>query len=114
MSVNGIWTAEIMGLFGWETTGIMVLEDGRAIDGGNHHYSIGEYSISDDKVDIVLKVRYHGTPRTIFGSSDKQLTVEVQCRLSGGMLEGHAHRTDKPDQRVACRLTRRADIPVRP
>ena len=30
-----------MGLFGWETTGILILDNGRAIDGGNHHYSVG-------------------------------------------------------------------------
>ncbi|MDH3692120.1 MAG: hypothetical protein OEU36_22005 [Gammaproteobacteria bacterium] len=111
MSVEGIWTSEVMGLFGWETTGILVLENGRAIDGGNHHYSVGSYTTSGDNMNIELAVEYHGTPRTIFGSSDKNLTVEIEGKIQGSTVEGNARRIDKPDQYVLCRLTRRADIP---
>lgn len=111
MTFDGIWTSEIMGLFGWETTGIVVLENGRAIDGGNHHYSTGTYEESSNEIKIHLKVEYHGTPRTIFGSADKNLSVEIHGRLRGTTILGAAHREDKPQQKVTVRLTRRADIP---
>lgn len=111
MAFDGIWTSEILGLFGWETTGILVLENGRAIDGGNHHYSTGKYEQIGNEIQIHLNVEYHGTPRTIFGSADKTLSVEIHGKLRGDTILGAAHRQDKPDQRVTVRLTRRADIP---
>lgn len=44
MAFDGIWTSEILGLFGWETT---------------------------------------GTPRTIFGAADRNLSVEIYGNLRG-------------------------------
>jgi hypothetical protein len=108
---EGIWTSEILGLFGWETTGIVLLEDGRAIDGGNHHYSTGTYEATGQEIRISLKVEYHGTPRTIFGAADKSISVEIVGKLRGESIVGSAHRLDKPDQKITIRLTRRADIP---
>ena len=108
---EGIWTSEIMGLFGWETIGILTLEKGRVIGGGVHHYSTGSYEVSGDDVTIEVKVEFYGTPRTIFGASDRSLTVVAQCKLKGNVMEGHAHRVDKPGQNVTYRLTRRADVP---
>ena len=113
MSVDGIWTSEILGLFGWETTGILILENGRAIDGGNHHYSFGGYEFSDDRIRVSLDVEYHGTPRTIFGSADKSLSVEINGKLRGNTIVGTAHRLDKPDQKVTIRLTHRTEIAPR-
>jgi len=54
MSPEGIWTNEMMGLFGWESTGVLILERGRAIDGGNHHYSFGSHETTDDQIRISL------------------------------------------------------------
>ena len=111
MTIEGIWTTEIISLFGWETTGIIILERGRAIDGGNHHYAVGSYETSGDKIHISLSVEYHGTPRTIFGASDKNLKVELDGTVRNGIIEGSAYRIDKPDQKIACKLTRRANLP---
>ena len=111
MTIEGIWTTEIMGLFGWETTGVLVLEKGRAIDGGNHHYSVGSYEASGDEIHISLSVNYHGTPRTIFGASDKNLKVELDGTIQEDVIEGNAYRIDGPKQKIAYKLTRRADIP---
>ena len=111
MAVEGIWTSELMGLFGWETTGILVLEKGRAIDGGNHHYSVGSYETSGNQIHISLSVEYHSTPRTIFGASDKNLQVEVEGTIENGIIIGKAHRADKQDHKAMCRFTRRSDLP---
>lgn len=111
MSIEGIWTSEILGLFGWETTGIVVLENGRAIDGGNHHYSVGSYESSNGEIRVSLDVEYHGTPRTIFGAADKSLSVEINGKLRGNTIFGTAHRLDKPDQKINIRLTHRMDMP---
>lgn len=112
MSVEGIWTTEILGLFGWETTGIVILEKGRAVGGGIHHHSVGEYRTSDGQIELELAVEYHGTPRTIFGASDKNLTVKIEAEVKGDVAEGRAFRVDNPGQYVTCKLTRRAFIPA--
>ncbi len=88
MSVEGIWTSEILGLFGWETTGIVICENGRAIDGGNHHYSVGSYETSGDQIHIALSVEYHSTPRTISGASDKTLKVEINGTVENDIIDG--------------------------
>ena len=111
MSVDGIWTSEIMGLFGWEPIGVIVLENGRAMGGGVHHYSVGSYQISGRDIQFNISVEFHGTPRTIFGSSDKKLTVIIEGELRDRVIEGRANRLDNPSQQVAYRLTRRADLP---
>ena len=111
MSPEGIWTSEIMGVFGWESMGIMVIERGRAIDGGNHHFSVGTYESTDGEIRISLSVEYHSTPRTIFGAADRKLSVEINGKLKGDRIEGTAHRLDKPNQKVTIKLSRRADIP---
>ena len=111
MSLEGIWTSELMGLFGWEPTGIMVLDDGRAIDGGHHHYSVGSYETSGDRIHISLSVEYFSTPRTIFGASDRNLQVEVDGTIHNGIINGKAYRADKPDQKAMCKFTRRMDLP---
>ena len=85
MSVDGIWTTELMGLFGWEATGVLLLESGRAIGGGNLHYSVGSY--------------------------DKNIKIEFKGEIRDGVIEGSAYRADKPNQNITYRLTRRADIP---
>jgi len=113
MAPEGIWSNEILGLFGWESTGILILEGGRAVDGGNHHFSIGTYESSDGQITISLKVEYHGTPRTMFGSADRNLSVRINGKLSADTIEGQAYRLDKPDQKISVKLTRRADLPPR-
>lgn len=112
MSPEGIWTTEIMGIFGWESTGVMVLENGRAIDGGNHHYSVGRYESANGDVRISLSVEYYGTPRTIFGAADKNLSVEINGKLGKDTIEGTVHRLDKPNQKVTIKMSRRADVPA--
>ena len=111
MAVDGIWTTELLGLFGWETTGILVLDNGRVIGGGNHHYSVGKYQSNGEDVTFSVSVEFHGTPRPIFGATDRSLSVEGNLRVDGEVMEGTIYRADKPDQTVAYRLTKRSEIP---
>lgn len=111
MSLDGIWSTGLYGLFGWETTGILVFEKGRAIGGGNNHYSVGRYEESGDSVHISLLYDYYGTPRTIFGAADKNISVSIDGKHKDGAIEGEISRTDKPAQTVAYRLTRLAELP---
>ena len=111
MSLDGIWGIEILGLFGWETTGILVFENGRIIGGGNHHYSTGRYEMDGERIKLETRVTYHGSPRTLFGSADKILTIVADLQRVDGCLEGDAHRVDRPENTMHCKLTRHADLP---
>lgn len=113
MSVNGIWTTELMSLYGWETTGVMLLEDGRVVGGSNIHYSVGSYEETGDRISVNVSIEFHGPPRTFFGASDKNLSIQFEGKIRDGLIEGSAHRTDKPGLDIAYRLRRRADIPPR-
>ena len=56
MSLDGIWTLEFYGAFGWESAGVLILEKGRALGGGNNHYSRGTYALENDTVLITSSV----------------------------------------------------------
>ena len=71
MSIEGIWTDEIYGPFGWENQGLFLLENGRIVGGDNRHCSFGTYSLSGNDFRAELKVLYYGPPRTVFGEASE-------------------------------------------
>ena len=73
--IDGIWSGEIFGMYGWESIGMLALNDGHAIGGGNHHYAVGSYSETDDKVRISLTMNYKDVPRTLFGEAKNRFKV---------------------------------------
>lgn len=111
MSIEGLWTAEIYGLNGWENAGVVMLHDGHALGGGRHHYSVGTYNCSGEEFSMSLAINYHGTPRTLFGSADKTLSIKVDGQLQRDEILGSAFRLESPNQSLAFRLTKRSDIP---
>jgi len=109
--LDGLWTEEIQGLFGWEHVGVLVFDRGNVLGGGNNHFSIGRYQEDGETVEVTLAVEYHGQPRTVFGSADRRFDVTLRGRHSDGVVEGEVHRSDRPDLTLAYRLTRRTDLP---
>ena len=110
MSVDGLWTSEIYGLQGWENTGVVVLENGQVMGGGRNHYSTGSYNLSGDDISLSIDITYHGTPRTLFGSSDPTVSLHLDGRCNDEIIEGSVFRGDNPNQALSFRLTKRADI----
>ncbi len=111
MSIEGLWTAEIHGLHGWENAGVIVLHGGHALGGGRQHYSIGTYNCPGEDFSMSLTINYHGTPRTLFGSADKTLSIKVDGHVQRDEILGSAFRVESPNQSLAFRLTKRADMP---
>jgi hypothetical protein len=111
MSLEGLWTSQIYGLFGWDNTGVLILTNGKVIGGGNNHYSIGSYSEAGNTVEMSLDIQYHGTPKTVFGAAERQLSVTLQGTHDDNLVEGEVCRMDKQDLSLAFRLVRRADLP---
>ena len=111
MSLEGLWTSQIYGLFGWENTGVLILTNGQAMGGGNNHYSIGSYNDTGNNVEISLQVEYHGTPKTVFGAAENQLSISLTGKHDDNMIEGEVCRADKRDMSLPFRLIRRTDLP---
>lgn len=111
MSIEGLWTSELYGLYGWENSGVLVLEKGRALGGGRSHFSVGSYELNDGEFSMTIDIEYHGPPRTLFGSSDKRITVTLKGEVQDNSIEGTACRPETPRQTLMFRLTKRADVP---
>ena len=111
MSIDGIWTGEVYGPFGWENRGVFVLENGRIIGGDNRQYSTGTYSVSGDRVTAELKVHYYGPPRTVFGEKSEEFTINLDGTVQEGVFDGTVNRDDKAQFELQYRLTRRIGLP---
>ena len=111
MAVDGIWTGEILGPYGWENSGVYVLENGRILGGSNRHYSSGTYKVSDGKYHAKVTVHYYGPPRTIFGENRDIFELEVKGEVQDGVIDGQIVPSDKPESTVTYRMTKRLDIP---
>ena len=111
MVIDGIWTGEILGPYGWENTGVYALENGRIIGGSHRHYSFGKYSVTGDAYQADVSVQYYGPPRTIFGEEHQEFEIKVKGTILDGVMDGEIVRSDKPDSTVTYRMTKRMDIP---
>ena len=110
MAVTGIWTVDYYGAFGWENAGVLVLEKGRAVGGGNNHFSIGTYESSGQSITIELTLEYIGTPRTLFGEKQRRFDIELHGRHTLKSMEGTVNRPDKKVIPLQFRMIRRAPL----
>ncbi len=110
MAVEGIWTGEVYGPFGWDTRGVFVLENGRVLGGDNRQYTTGTYALSGDDFQADLSVHYYGPPRTVYGEAREEFTTRVTGRLAEGVITGLIGRPDRPEFDLQFRLTKRMDL----
>jgi hypothetical protein len=111
MPIQGIWTGEVYGPFGWEPRGVYIFEKGRIVGGGDRHYNMGTYAIAGDGVTAELLIHYYGPPRTVFGEAREEFTARIDGTLTDGVIEGTIHRPDRPQFNLQIRLTKRLDLP---
>ena len=111
VSMDGIWTSEIYGPYGWENDGTYVLDQGRVLGGNNDHYSVGHYSFVDDSYRAEIIVHYSGQPRAIFGERRQRFEIVVFGTLKNGVIEAHIDCRDRPEFGVRYRMTKRMGLP---
>ena len=113
MAIEGIWTGEVYGPFGWENRGVFILENGRILGGDNRQYTAGRYNDADENMTAELTIHYYGPPRTVFGETVEQFTSVIEGRLNsdGSVFEGTIRRPDKPQFDLQLRLTKRMELP---
>jgi hypothetical protein len=111
MSIEGIWTGEVYGPFGWDNRGVFIVENGRIVGGDNRQYSSGTYSQTGNEVKARITVHYYGPPRVAFGEVTEENTIELEGKLEDREINGLIRRPDKPQFDLQIRLTKRMDLP---
>ena len=112
MSIEGVWTGEYYGPYGWENSGVYVLDRGVILGGSNRHYSTGTYSVSGNTYKAKIYVHYYSPPRAIFGERKDQFEIEVTGEVGEGVIDAEVVRPDKSELGVTYRMTRRMDLPT--
>ncbi len=111
MSIEGVWTGEVYGPFGWDSRGVFIFDGGRIVGGDHRQYSSGTYSQSGGEVKARITVHYYGPPQPAFGEARERFTTELEGRLEGAKIEGVIRRPDRPQFDLQIRLTKRMDLP---
>ncbi len=112
MSIDGIWTSEVYGPFGWDNRGMFLFEQGRIVGGDNRQYSVGRYSLSGDTMEAEIVVHYYGPPRTQFGEAKEEFITQIVGTRSADEIVGTVRRPDRPQFDLQIRLTKRMELPA--
>jgi len=110
MSANGIWKVEMLGPYGWESTATAFLEDGKYRSASENHYTVGNYEVSGNRIEISANGVQHGEVRTVFGDKRKEMDLKFEGEIEGDEIKGQA-RDDKGTYQISFRTTRLADLP---
>ena len=117
MSLNGVWSLEIAGMYGWERVSTVFLEDGRYLGGGATHFSQGRYTVNRKKIKIKIHMIQHGLQkRTVFGEKRSDLYTEITAKREGNTIQGKARLKDAKSAapKYTIRLVRQTDlIPIK-
>jgi hypothetical protein len=108
--LEGLWTVEMENVSGWKLGGVLVLQRGRLLGGGEHFYCVGEYAAHGTKVTGRARcMHYNGPVMTAFGSTVSDFRVQFEVSHRGEILVGQIHLADRPEQRLPLRMTWRSD-----
>lgn len=81
MSVEGVWTVEMLAPYGWEQVATAFLWNGRYLAASADHYSIGSYKEGDGTIEIEALTTQHGKIRTLFGSKKEHVDILMEGRI---------------------------------
>jgi hypothetical protein len=109
MSTNGIWKMEMLGPYGWEAIATAFLEDGIYRAASENHYTVGNYEVSGNRIEISTVGLQHGKARTVFGKKKKKLNLKLEGEIEGNEIKGQA-QDDKGAYQISFRCTRLADL----
>ena len=112
MTIDGVWTAEAHGAYGWEDRGIFFLQDGRTLGGDNRMFCSGTHRVNGNDFEADWKVSYLGRPRTLFGEAKEEITLEVSGTVENDMIDARLSRPDRPGYSLRYRLKKRMNLPA--
>ena len=112
MSLTGIWTIKVAGVYGWENRGILIFcaDQKHVMGGGRNHYSVGSYTKSGTKVKIALDARFHDQ-QVMFGKKRKNISVVLEGKWKNGKITGTVNNPKDSKESIPMCLTRLSDLP---
>ncbi len=110
MSINGIWKVEMLGPYGWEPMATAFLEDGKYMAASESHYTVGDYEVTDSRIEMRAVGVQYGKARTIFGKKEKQMGLEFKGKIDGDRIRGQT-QDEQGKFQVTFRWVRIADLP---
>ncbi len=111
-SLEALWTAEFGDEGGWMNGGVVVLETNRVFGGDSNYYYVGKFSAAATEIRAEVRaVHYQGEARDAFGGNETDYTVQLRGKQVGEVIEGEMYKTDKPQNTLRLRMTRRAELP---
>jgi len=114
MSINGVWSSEIGGAYGWEAIGTAFLEDGRLIGGDRNHYSFGSYKEeADGGITFHIDINQFGEKRALFGLQSDNLSIVIKARQNDDpkVMLGEATMPGQSEYGIAVRFRKRGQLP---
>jgi len=114
MSINGVWSSDIGGAYGWEAIGTVFMEDGRLLGGGRNHYSVGSYKEkSDGGISFHIDINQFGKKRALFGRKSENLSIVIKARQDGDrkLILGEATMPGHSEYGIAIRFKKRGELP---
>ena len=91
MTIEGIWTGEVYGTFGWEKWRVFLMQNSRIVGGDNRQYSIGTFNLPGDDLTSELHVHYYyDWPRTIFGKAREEFTSVIEAKTREVEINGRS------------------------
>jgi hypothetical protein len=111
-SVDGLWSAEFGTLNGWTNGGVIMLDKGRLLGGGEHYYCVGRFDLRGHVFTAEARCsHFHGPTMNAFGHTLPIFYLTVKGRLVGDFIDGEMHQSDQPGQKLPFRLVWRAGLP---
>jgi hypothetical protein len=115
MNLNGIWSNELGGAYGWEPIGTLFLKDGHITGGGRNHYALGTYKTRKDGAVLHIEINQFGEKRALFGQKSDQVRISIKAKGDSEKLTGEATlqkpQSDKNHYSLCVRFKRRAHLP---
>lgn len=115
MNINGIWSNELGGAYGWEAIGTLFFRNGQISGGGRNHYAIGTYKTRSDGAVLHLEINQFGEKRPLFGQKSGRVCVTIKARRNGDKMIGEAtlikSQSGKRHYSLYVRFKRRASLP---
>lgn len=113
MSLPGIWSIEVAGVYGWENRGILIFsaDNKRVMGGGRNHYSKGSYKKTGKEVRVKLDVHYYTRDQVVFGAKRSNVSIVFKGKRKGDSITGSIDNVKNSTQSIPARLTKRAELP---
>lgn len=112
--VDGLWSAEFNTVNGWASGGVVILDRGRLLGGGDHYYCVGHFDLRGHVFAGEARCsHFHGPTVNAFGNTLPLFHVTIKGRLVGDFIDGEMHQSDQPGQVLPFRLVWRAELPDR-